>query len=159
MHFNSCSKVTALSSIQLFFVAWSYEDLGTKYSHTEEHQYLVIKQAVMHSTRVMPVRKHCPLTRIIKKTENKLGFAVVFLIVSSRPCYLPIKQEEQCSLVKQRSWSHLWCPEDAVKAIKHYYIQLIKLSLLWWQVQSVNTIKTFLSMPQKRWEKAKSIAG
>jgi len=76
--------------------------LGTKYSHAE-HQHLVIKQAVRHSTRVMPVRKDCPLTRITEKTENKLGFAMVFLIVSSRPCSMSIKQEEQCSLVKQRS--------------------------------------------------------
>lgn len=98
----------------------------------EEQHYLVINQVVMHGTREMPTRKDCPLTRIIEKTsENKPHFAMVSLIVSSRPYSLSIKQKEQCSLVKQRSRSHLWCPEDAADVIRHYYIQLIKLSFLW----------------------------
>lgn len=70
----------------------------------EEHHYLVIKRVVIHNTRGMPARQDCPLTRItLKDSENKLGFAMVSLLVSSKPCSLSIKQEEQCSLVKQRN--------------------------------------------------------
>lgn len=144
MHLNSCSKVTALSSAQLFLVSWSDEDLGTKHSCMEERRYLVIKHVIIHGTRGMPARQDCPLIRITKKDSgNKPGFAMFSLLVSSRPCSLSIKQEEQCSLVKQRNWSHLSCPDSAVYVIKHYCILLIKLSLLWWQVQSMNSIMTF----------------
>jgi len=70
----------------------------------EEHCYLAIKHFVIHGTKGMPEKQDCPLITITKKnSENKTGFATFSWLVSSRPCSLSIKQEEQCSLMKQRN--------------------------------------------------------
>lgn len=66
----------------------------------EEHHYLVIKHIVIHDTRGMPARQDCPLIRIKKKIQKTNEVLLRFSCETSRLYSLPIKQEEQCSLVR-----------------------------------------------------------